>query len=103
MKNLQLTGWVFVALVATSYVAPVWCYPGLTPIPEVRKFAEKPNALKKVAIDNDLDDVSTNQISVSILLLVTINPIYPRSIIRNDKSNISLNIQNVPEGKVTII
>jgi hypothetical protein len=65
MKNQQLIGWALVALVATSYVAPVWCYPGLTPIPEVRKFAEKPNALKKVAIDNDLDDVSTNQISVS--------------------------------------
>lgn len=63
MKNQQLIGWTFVALLCTSYVAPVWCYPGLTPIPEVRKFAEKPNALKKVAIDNDLDDVSTNQIS----------------------------------------
>ncbi|XP_021928995.1 uncharacterized protein LOC110834300 isoform X1 [Zootermopsis nevadensis] len=63
MKNQQLIGWTLVALVATSYVVPVMCYPGLTPIPEPRKFAEKPNALKKVAIDNDLDDVSTNQIS----------------------------------------
>jgi hypothetical protein len=90
MKNHQLTGWVLVALVATSYVAPVWCYPGLTPIPEVRKFAEKPNSLKKVAIDNDLDDVSTNQISVSTLLLATINPVYPRSVIRNDKSKVQI-------------
>jgi hypothetical protein len=70
MKNQQLIGWTLVALVAISYVAPVLCYPGLTPIPEPRKFAEKPNALKKVAIDNDLDDVSTNQISVSILLVM---------------------------------
>lgn len=30
---------------------------------EERKFAEKPNAMKKVAID-DLDDISTNQIQV---------------------------------------
>jgi hypothetical protein len=67
MKNQQLIGWTLVVLVATSYVAPVLSYPGLTPAPEPRKFAEKPNALKKVAIDNDLDDVSTNQIQVSIL------------------------------------
>jgi hypothetical protein len=63
MKNQQLIGWTLVTLVAASYVMPVLSYPGLTPIPEPRKFAEKPNALKKVAIDNDLDDVSTNQIS----------------------------------------
>lgn len=31
---------------------------------EERKFAEKPNAMKKVALD-DLEDVSTNQIQVS--------------------------------------
>lgn len=30
---------------------------------EERKFAEKPNAMKKVAID-DLEDISTNQIQV---------------------------------------
>ncbi|PSN49102.1 hypothetical protein C0J52_13636 [Blattella germanica] len=60
-----LVGWTLVSLIAASYVAPVLCYPGLTPSPalEGRKFAEKPNALKKVALDNDLDDVSTNQIS----------------------------------------
>jgi len=32
-------------------------------IREERKFAEKPNAMKKVAID-DLEDISTNQIQV---------------------------------------
>ena len=52
---------------------PVLSYPGLTPIPEPRKFAEKPNALKKVAIDNDLDDVSTNQISVSTSVFSTVS------------------------------
>lgn len=31
---------------------------------EDRKFAEKPNAMKKVAID-DLEDISTNQIQVN--------------------------------------
>lgn len=35
-------------------------------IREDRKFAEKPNAMKKVAID-DLEDISTNQIQVSNL------------------------------------
>ena len=30
---------------------------------EARKYAEKPNAMKKVPIDNDLDDIQTNQIS----------------------------------------
>lgn len=33
-------------------------------IREDRKFAEKPNAMKKVAID-DLEDISTNQIQVN--------------------------------------
>lgn len=32
-------------------------------IREERKFAEKPNAMKKVALD-DLDDINTNQIQV---------------------------------------
>lgn len=31
-------------------------------IAEERKFAEKPNALKKVALD-DIDDIQTNSIS----------------------------------------
>jgi len=31
---------------------------------EERKFAEKPNAMKKVALD-DLEDISTNQIQVT--------------------------------------
>lgn len=35
---------------------------------EDRKFAEKPNAMKKVAID-DLEDISTNQIQVIYIKL----------------------------------
>jgi len=75
---------MLVTLVAASYVMPVLSYPGLTPIPEPRKFAEKPNALKKVAIDNDLDDVSTNQISsvsTSVFSTISILPVglYPRT------------------------
>jgi hypothetical protein len=73
MKNQQLIGWMLVTLVAASYVMPVLSYPGLTPIPEPRKFPEKPNAMKKVTIDNDLDDVSTNQISVSTSVFSTIS------------------------------
>lgn len=33
-------------------------------IKDERKFAEKPNAMKKVGFNEDLDDVSTNQIQV---------------------------------------
>jgi hypothetical protein len=88
MKNQQLIGWTLVTLVAASYVMPVLCYPGLTPLPEPRKFAEKPNALKKVAIDNDLDDVSTNQISVSTSALVTLLILPVRS---NPTMNVLIN------------
>lgn len=88
MKNQQLIGWTLVTLVATSYVVPVLSYPGLTPIPEPRKFAEKPNALKKVAIDNDLDDVSTNQISVSTSVFSTM-PILPVGL--NPKTTVLIN------------
>lgn len=38
--------------------------------PEARKFAEKPNSTKKVVTledRNDIDDVQTNQISVSVI------------------------------------
>jgi hypothetical protein len=94
MKNQQLIGWTLVTLVAASYVMPVLCYPGLTPIPEPRKFAEKPNALKKVAIDNDLDDVSTNQISVStsVLVRLSILPVRlnPRTTVLTNKYKIKI-------------
>lgn len=87
MLRQQLTGWTLVMLVSVTQFLPVLTHPGggLVAVNgpqqpqyqhqqhhqqqqqqlEARKFAEKPNAMKKVAIDNDLDDVSTNQISVS--------------------------------------
>ncbi|XP_069690655.1 uncharacterized protein [Periplaneta americana] len=48
MQHRQLTGWALVVLLA----APALC------LPEPRKFAEKPNALKKVSLDHELDDNS---------------------------------------------
>lgn len=64
-------------LITSSGILPIICYPSLSDVsdvspqivlPEGRKFAEKPNATKKVPpIEdrNDLDDISTNQIPVS--------------------------------------
>lgn len=40
-----------------------------------RKFAEKPNAMKKVAID-DLEDISTNQIQVIYIFLFFFTDFY---------------------------
>lgn len=89
MKNQQLYGWCLVCLVATSSFLPALAYPSTqqlaslgqdgqegqqrTPYQghtEERKFAEKPNSIKKIAAledRNDLDDLSTNQISVSFV------------------------------------
>lgn len=80
-----MIGWALVALVGCSAVLPVLALPHQVPPPqqlqhrqypvyqhpsqqpqphaEARKYAEKPNAMKKVPIDNDLDDIQTNQIS----------------------------------------
>ncbi|KAK6641966.1 hypothetical protein RUM44_013687 [Polyplax serrata] len=61
MNNRQLLALAFVTLFASTSLSPALCLPS-TGRPEFRKFAEKPNALKKVSIDNNaLDDVSTNQ------------------------------------------
>ena len=102
MLHQQITGWSLVLLVSVTQFLPVLTHPGggLINGPvyqhqqqsqqqqqqqqqlqqlqqnyqqiESRKFAEKPNAMKKVAIDNDLDDVSTNQITVSMVLFYSI-------------------------------
>lgn len=64
MNNRQLLALAFVTLFASTSLSPALCLPS-TGRPEFRKFAEKPNALKKVSIDNNaLDDVSTNQFQV---------------------------------------
>ncbi|XP_019865322.1 uncharacterized protein LOC109594544 isoform X2 [Aethina tumida] len=81
----QTVGWVFFSLLVSSSIVSTLSYPnqpqyqppkhtenGFVPVtspqlPSVRierKFAEKPNAIKKVALD-DLDDINTNQISDS--------------------------------------
>lgn len=72
----QSIGWALFALITTSSIVSTISFPqhhtegGFVPArtPQVpaqrieRKFAEKPNAIKKVALD-DLDDIQTNQIS----------------------------------------
>lgn len=83
----QLAGWSFFALIISQCLLVTIAYPqqkqnpqqisGFQPIsrqnrfipaievPETdsRKFAEKPNALKKVALDDIDEDIQTNQIS----------------------------------------
>lgn len=80
----QITGWTFLVLISCSCIINTFAYPnqyipqyqeqqmqgGFVPArgPQLpaqrieRKFAEKPNAIKKVALD-DIDDLQTNQIS----------------------------------------
>ncbi|GLH11716.1 Uncharacterized protein GBIM_16491 [Gryllus bimaculatus] len=78
--RVALTAWAMLALLAGAHGAALLSVPApaaaaalpaaAQPEPQTqlvhaqaRKFAEKPNALKKVAVDNDLDDVSTNSIA----------------------------------------
>lgn len=95
MKRQQVIGWSMLVVLGCSMVNPVLGYPSVVtaahlpdnsewkpyapaPLPspaeaapEARKFAEKPNASKKVvALEdrNDIDDIQTNQISVSVHL-----------------------------------
>ncbi|XP_063905921.1 uncharacterized protein LOC135124629 isoform X2 [Zophobas morio] len=69
----QTVGWGLFALLVSSSIVSTISYPsdgGFVPVrtPQLpaqrieRKFAEKPNAIKKVALD-DLDDIQTNNIS----------------------------------------
>lgn len=76
----QTVGWALFALLISSSVLDTLSYPnqqfsqegGFYPVhnPQVppqreeRKYAEKSNNIKKVALD-DLDDIQTNQISES--------------------------------------
>ncbi|XP_032517904.1 uncharacterized protein LOC116770515 isoform X1 [Danaus plexippus] len=86
----KITGWAFLALISSSAILHTLAYPQHAPlisqatsnvrtqnpqyysntlpvpqreqIAQERKFAEKPNALKKVALD-DLDEIQNNSIS----------------------------------------
>lgn len=75
----RTTGWTILALIATNFIVDCIAYPNQhvieagfvpargaqLPVQRIeRKFAEKPNAIKKVALD-DLDDIQTNQIQES--------------------------------------
>lgn len=82
MKHCQIVGWALLCLVGGSAILPALAYPSIhqaaievhrhqaqEELNQSRKFAEKPNATKKVAIlenRNDFDDLTTNQITVSI-------------------------------------
>lgn len=77
----QIVGTIFLTFLSSSLILETLCYPQqhpeylpdrvsyVTPSTVVvsRKFAEKPNNVKKVILEdrNDLDDVNTNQISDS--------------------------------------
>ncbi|KAJ1525149.1 hypothetical protein ONE63_009985 [Megalurothrips usitatus] len=84
MQHRQAVGWALLVLMGCAAVPaalslphqaqlqqlqqrqyPVYQQPQQhqQPQAEARKYAEKPNAMKKVPIDNDLDDIQTNQIS----------------------------------------
>ncbi|KAI5701910.1 uncharacterized protein LOC103520236 [Diaphorina citri] len=78
----QIVGTIFLTFLSSSIILETLCYPQqhqavvhdrvsyVTPssLSNSRKFAEKPNNVKKVVLEdrNDLDDVSTNQISDSV-------------------------------------
>ncbi|XP_041981135.1 uncharacterized protein LOC121734615 [Aricia agestis] len=89
--NQKMAGWALLALISTSTILQTLAYPqhsllisqatsnvrnqnpqyysNSLPLPQQesaqeRKFAEKPNALKKVALD-DIDEIQTNSISDS--------------------------------------
>lgn len=71
----QTTGWALLTLIASSCLVDTFAYPNnmennfvparspQLPAQRIeRKFAEKPNVIKKVALD-DLEDIETNKIS----------------------------------------
>lgn len=77
----QAVGWTLLVLLTSSSIIHTLAYPnqqthgGFIPSrsPQLpserieRKFAEKPNAIKKVALD-DLEDIKTNQIEESSMV-----------------------------------
>lgn len=69
MLSKSASGWCFVTLLMSSLIMTTIALPQQQIQlqqqrldPNNRKFAEKPNALKKVALDDLDDDIQTNQI-----------------------------------------
>lgn len=65
MMTHKISGWFLVALMSSHLLISTLAYPQQQAqmIQHNRKYAEKPNALKKVALDDIDDDLQTNQIS----------------------------------------
>lgn len=66
MMTHKISGWFLVALMSSHLLVSTFAYPQQQAhqiSQNNRKYAEKPNALKKVALDDIDDDLQTNQIS----------------------------------------
>lgn len=73
MLSKSASGWCFVTLIISSLIMTTIALPQQQIAmrqqridPDNRKFAEKPNALKKVALDDLDDDIQSNQIGDSV-------------------------------------
>lgn len=67
MKHQKITGWTLCMLVLCSTIINTAAYPQNLSNDELlessRRYAEKPNNVKKVALDDIDQDIQTNQIS----------------------------------------
>lgn len=67
MKHQKITGWALCLLVICSTITNAVAYPQNLSNDELlessRRYAEKPNNVKKVALDDIDQDIQTNQIS----------------------------------------
>uniref|UniRef100_A0A336LJT5 CSON005631 protein n=1 Tax=Culicoides sonorensis TaxID=179676 RepID=A0A336LJT5_CULSO len=66
MKQQKVTGTLLCMLVLCSSISSSFAYPQLTEnesLESSRRYAEKPNNVKKVALDDIDQDIQTNQIS----------------------------------------
>jgi hypothetical protein len=73
MKNTRAYGWSFLVMIILSVVSQTSAYPQQSNYADIkeeklessRRYAEKPNNIKKVALDDIDQDIQTNQISDS--------------------------------------
>ena len=72
MLSTRASGWCFVTLIVSSLIMTTIALPQQQIAmrqrldTDNRKFAEKPNALKKVALDDLDDDIQSNQIGDNV-------------------------------------